>query len=187
MKSKIYQTVFVCLFIGMFSAYSQDKLYDVMPLKEGKIIYEGVVSVDSTKQSELQRAAKKWFIDTYKSSKDVIGLDEPDEIMGKGVIKTTHQAGFMTMYQIDVQHTVDLQFKDGKYRYSITDFRTKFVVPGIGNVPPRMVDITLEEWADGSHKNNERKYITKVDAEMKTLIQSLESALKSASKAKKDW
>jgi hypothetical protein len=176
--------IIMCMALG---AHSQEKLLDVLPVQDKKVIYEGVVIVDSASKSELQRRAKRWFIEAYKSPKDVISLDEPDEIMGKGIIKTSHQAGFMTIFQIDLQHTIDLQFKDGKYRYQIRDFRTQYEVQIQPSTPPKKIDIPLEEWASGSRKENTKKYLTKVDQEVQSLIKSIETALKAPTSTKKDW
>lgn len=168
-------------------AFTQEKLLDSVPMKEGKVIYEGVVVTDSVSQSELRRRAKKWFIDAYKSSKDVISMDEADEIIGKGILKTKYQANFMYIYDADLWHTVDLQFKDGKYRYIINDFRTKYTIPRYQNIAAQDVEFPLEDWGKGGRKENSKKYLIQVDEHVRALIKSIETALKSPSNTKKDW
>jgi hypothetical protein len=168
-------------------AYSQEKLLDTLPTKDGKVHYEGVVVVDSVKQSELQRRAKRWFVEAYKSSKDVISLDEPGEIMGKALTQTSYQATFMEIMRVDLGYTINLQFKDGKYRYEIANLRTKYEVEITRTMPKKQIDVPIEDWAENKRIANTKKYFLVVDDQIKSLIQSLETGLKINSTTKKDW
>ena len=68
-------TTFILL-IATLIIYGQEKLLDILPTENGVVIYTGVIQVDSVDKSTLYTRAKKWFIDNYKSAKDVIQLDD---------------------------------------------------------------------------------------------------------------
>jgi hypothetical protein len=106
--------------------YSQD----IFPIDKetGEIVYSGVVNVDSTNSKELYVRAHEWFANTFKSAKDVIQLD--DKEAGKIVGKGFYDAGIPKSYGGiihspligSVNFTVEIQTKDGKYKYVFTIF-----------------------------------------------------------------
>jgi len=108
--------------------YSQS----VFPLDEkGEIVYSEVVKVDSIKSNELYVRAHEWFANTFKSAKAVIQLDDKEagKIIGKGDIEAdiiNHQTGLMK-YSVGglIYFTVEIQTKDGKYKYSFSNLIRK--------------------------------------------------------------
>lgn len=47
-----------------------------LPLQDGKITYSEIVNVDSATKNQLYSRAKEWISKSFKSSKNVIQLDE---------------------------------------------------------------------------------------------------------------
>ncbi|AYQ31350.1 DUF4468 domain-containing protein [Runella sp. SP2] len=184
-KIKLFTCWLVVNLGGIVHSLAQDKYYGIMPVSEEKVVYEEVVLVDSSSQVNLRKKAKIWFIDSYKSSKDVISLDEDDEIIGKGFFKTIMQGGFMNSYPVDVQHTISVQFKDGRYRYKISNIQLNYQVVITQNTPPRDVSVPLEKWVNGSQKNVEKRFLIKLDEQIKLIIDSLKTGMKKTEK--KDW
>lgn len=78
----------------------------------------GVVQIDSTDKKTLYSSAMAWVALGYKSSKDVIQLSdmESGRIIIKGAFKTNiyMKSGF-------IYHTLTLEFKDNRYRYTYSD------------------------------------------------------------------
>ena len=70
-------------------AYSQETLLETLPVQNGIVTYSGVVNVDSLDKNALYLKAKKWFVTTYKSAKDVIQFEDKE-------IVYVLQAGFKT-------------------------------------------------------------------------------------------
>lgn len=155
----------------MLSSQGQEKLLDILPLDNGSVTYTGVVQVDSIDKNTLYTRAKKWFVDNYKSAKDVIQLDDKEtgEITGKGNFKINY-------YTRDpyISHTISIFVKDGRYKYLITNFsysdnqNEKFTIE---NFP--------KSWA------GKKKLYTKVDEEVNSIIVSIEKFMKT--KPKDDW
>lgn len=158
--------------------YAQDKLLGILPLKDGKVTYTNVVQVDSTSKAELYKRAKRWFIETYKSGKDVIQLEDKEngEIVGKGFFKETWTVTFYAGQSINVWQTIKIQTKDGRYKYEIYDFRMKYFVSASQYTSASNVDMPLEDWNKGRDSNNQ-KFYPKIDKQVKILIESLEKAM----------
>lgn len=159
--------------------YAQDKLLGILPLKDGKVTYTNVIQVDSFSKDELYKRAKRWFIDTYKSGKDVIQLDDKEngEIVGKGFFEETWMVTFYAGQNVNVWQTIKIHMKDGRYKYEISDFRMKYFVSASQYTSASNVDIPLEDWNKGRDTNN-KKFYPKIDNQVKLLIESLEKAMK---------
>ena len=99
-----------------------------------KITYSEIIKVDSVNSQQLYLRAKIWFVHSFVSAKNVIQLDDKEagKLIGKGVFdvntsilpKAKTNAGF-------VEFTVDIQVKDGRYKYTFTDFWHKSGGAGI--------------------------------------------------------
>ncbi|MFN8406975.1 MAG: DUF4468 domain-containing protein [Sphingobacteriaceae bacterium] len=79
----------------------------------------GIIYVDSIKKDDLFLRAKHWAVLNYRSANDVIQLadKESSKIILKGNYATT-----MFMKGCWLEHTLILDFKDGKIRYTYNDF-----------------------------------------------------------------
>ena len=161
--------IFLILITTTFPVIAQDKLLDILPLQNGSVTYTEIVQVDSVNKNSLYIKAKKWFVDTYKSAKDVIQLDDKEngEIMGKGNFKINY-------YTRDpyISHTISILVKDGRFKYIITGFsysdnqNNKFTIE---NFP--------KSWF------GKKKLYTKIDEEVKSLIASIKILMTT----KDDW
>lgn len=174
------------LFFAEF-VYGQDtKLLDILPLKDGKVTYAGVVQVDSVDKNQLYTRAKKWFVDTYKSAKDVIQLDDKEngEVIGKGFFKTMWQVTFISSQEVNVWHTIKISVKDNRFRYEITAFRFRYYVSPSTYTRGQDVDVALEDFGKSREKNS-KKFYAQVDTEVKATIESIEKFMKS--KGQEDW
>lgn len=81
----------------------------------GKVAYDSVVAVEGKTAEQLYNAAKEWLARTYGDSKEVIQVDQPnDKIIGKGVFRDTDGTHLSYVFL--------LEFKDGRYKYEVTDF-----------------------------------------------------------------
>lgn len=87
--------------------------------------YSEVVQVDSIPKNELFNRAKIWFVTTYHNAKEVLQLEnqEEGEIVGKAIIKYYPNV-FAGSEQIigNINYTIKIFVKDGRYKYEITDF-----------------------------------------------------------------
>jgi hypothetical protein len=115
------------LIFGYFG-YSQDKKErPILPIDSatGKIFYKGVVNVDSVSKQELYLRAREWFVNSFKQSNSVIQMDDKESgtIIGKGNTSISVNSMFGSVEYGFIRFTVSVYIKDGKYKYSFTDFK----------------------------------------------------------------
>lgn len=93
--------------------------------------YSEVVEISGKNADQLYTKANEWFALTFKSSKDVIQLNDPIEkkIIGKG-IKPIHYPVGKYDVTMNISFTLFVQFKDGKFKY---DIQSTEIYPIIGN------------------------------------------------------
>ena len=97
----------------------------VFPLVDCKINYTEIVKIDSSiNKATLFLNAKMFFVNEFKSAKDVIQLEDRESgtIIGKGYFTYNWDMGKNSYVEMKIWHTIKLTIKDGKYRYEITDF-----------------------------------------------------------------
>lgn len=89
----------------------------------GKIEYSAVIQADSTTAPQLFSNAKQYFATAFVSAKDVTQLADQDArtIVIKYMIPVSWKSFGITQSGF-VRPTLTIQMKDGKYRYSFTDF-----------------------------------------------------------------
>jgi hypothetical protein len=87
--------------------------------KTGAFSYQEVVIIDGINSGELYSRAKAWIAETYRSANDVIQLDDKES--GRLIVKGSFRITYY-MNPAWVYHTLTLEVKDGRYRYTLTDF-----------------------------------------------------------------
>ena len=149
----------------VFCSNGQDKLMDILPLKDGVVTYTNVISIDGVNKDELYSRAKKWFVTTYKSANDVIQLDDKEngEIVGKGNFNITYYAR-----DPFINHAITISVKDGRFKYLITDLTYS---DKQGDKFP--IEAFPKGWA------GKKKLYETIDREINLLIASIEKAMKS--------
>jgi hypothetical protein len=161
----------------------------------GKISYTGVVIVDtSLNKQELFSRTREWFAKTYNSSTKVIQMEDKESgvIVGKALMQvyrkslgSNYECGF-------INYTISVYFKDGRYKYEITDFY--YTGPSDNPVIP---DGACETWiyakvkfplmSQQAIKKILNYFLIQIDDNTKALIADLEKTLKLKSKSKPDW
>lgn len=148
----------------------------------GKIEYTAVVEVANATKDDMFDRAESWAKSFYKNPTAVI--QSKDKLTGKIVAKH----GF-TIFMTDkkgkkqnaglVNYTLNIDLKDGKYRYSIAKIWWK----NDGKKP-------IEGWLDENSVNKERNfdYLTQSNDYLNDLIKKLSVALMQAPEAAgDDW
>ncbi|TPE43942.1 DUF4468 domain-containing protein [Pontibacter mangrovi] len=140
----------------------------------GKYQVQAVEELSSNlSKDELFTKAKQWIALNYKSANDVIQLadQENGKIICRGNFSTN-----LFMKKGWIEHTMILDFKDGKMRYTFTDF--VYTSPGSGDYPFE------SKWAKG--------YRTKAHAETEANVKGSVASLKdylagTAAASDNDW
>ena len=164
--------------VGM-SAYAQETLGGVLPMVNSKVNYTGIVKVDSvTKKIELYQRSKLWFVEVFKSANDVIQLDDKENgvIVGKGFFKTTWVLNEYITITANIQMTITINTKDGRYRYELSDFK----VIDTWKEGSNNYDFPLEEWTVETPYNDALApiFYKKIDDNIKLILLSLDNKLK---------
>jgi hypothetical protein len=91
-----------------------------------QITYSGIVVVDSSSADLLFDRAKEWFVHSFNSANDVVQMEDKErkKIIGKGKfdVVTSYMSSLSTNSLGYVKFSVEIQAKEGRYRYVITDF-----------------------------------------------------------------
>lgn len=103
-------------------SYKYEDLY--LPINDGVLKYEAVIDAPGLSSSQLYQNAKVWFLDTFRSSKDVITFEDPQIgiFSGNGLFNIYSQFMNQTIERT-VYFSVRIEVKENRFRYSITDLR----------------------------------------------------------------
>lgn len=165
------------------ASFSQKKQKEINPLdtiyqlKNGKANYTEVVIAEGVKKNALYIAAKKWIVNSYKSAKAVIELDDKEagEIITKGNFDV-YSDKIMGMPIVQtVYHVLKIAVKDGKYRYEFTDFKVKDAVSTSS-------EDLLKNGEPMYHKKTIYKFREAFDKEVKSFAADLKFAMSNANK-----
>jgi hypothetical protein len=144
------------------------------------ITYQEVVKVDGTIKDLFSRAID-WININYKNPADVTKVRDPES----GLIEILHRIELERTDKQDTKidagiiiYTLKLELKDGRYRYTITDLNLK-----------QSSKFPIERWLDKKDKAynpNWNLYLTQMDKEIKTLIESLKKGMLPVIKKKEE-
>lgn len=152
--------------------------------KTNLITYTEVPEVDGVLAADIYDRAMKWGGEYFKNFSEK--LKKQDKTAGemeifyrfpiyaydKKGVKTTTKQGL-------AQFTLTIMFKDGRYKYTITDLNLK----ATSYMP-------LEPWLDREDPDaeNHSYYLTDIDTEIRAIIDSMKAGLDtSGPKSSEDW
>lgn len=186
MKNQIFLFSILSIFLSISTVFGQ-KEAPHLPIDSltNKITYSEIVYVDSlTNKHELFVRAREWLAKVYRSSTDVIQMEDKENgiIVGKALVEV-----FFKYLGLDapggyIHYTISIYTRDGRYKYEITDFyhTGKYV----GNQDFGV----CEKWINTTHKtlgiSNQKfynSYLNQMDRSIKRHISDLKSAMASRS------
>ena len=150
----------------------------ILPYKDGAITYSEIINLDSSyKKNDLYINAKRFFVEVFKSGRDVIQLDDKEAglIIGKGYFNIVWKVNFMNSYDMQIWHVVKIYVKDAKYKYEITDFAYRYFVPSSQYISGG--------WQEGNYNNwkghNNDKIEKQLDLDVQNEISKMKNIMKS--------
>jgi len=160
--------ILILSFVLSNGIFGQDKYLDTFPLKDGKVTYSAVIQTDGIAKDELYKRAKRWLA----NNTEIIKFDDKDLIVGGGVflLKLSFPNQFVKRF---VRQIISIEFKDGKYKYDISDFRINIFDVSNGNSHHSDFPLEYPDWFSLTDRQ-----IKKIDPQVKDLISSLEKAMK---------
>jgi len=139
----------------------------------GRYSLQGVVQAEGATSAELFARARAWVAQTYRSAQDVVQLE--DASTGRLVAKGNFEIRGGLGMTVTIWHLLTIETKDGRYRYTLTDFESELVGNGTGRKP-------VED--PGANP----KFLAKIGAEARTVVAGLKAAMqKPTPAADKDW
>lgn len=109
--------------LAMFQAGFSQSIDFPIDAESGEIVYSNVIEVSNSKKDDLYIKANEWVVSYFKSAKDAIQYSDMNsgKIIAKGNFDVFFTALGITKNMGYVSFTIELAFKDGKYRYVIKD------------------------------------------------------------------
>lgn len=157
-------------------AFSQSAT-DILPMKDGKVHYEDIVMVDSTASKDALFTAIRSSISTlFSNSKR--GVQQDDKESGKIIFKASapvKQVVLLTTDYYDINYTLDVTVKDGKYRIQAYDIDA---VPGRSGQPYRSIDRIIEQAEKGALKKSSKELLKLIDGTVTSSITSIKGDVK---------
>ncbi|NVO18995.1 MAG: DUF4468 domain-containing protein [Bacteroidetes bacterium] len=152
-----------------------------MPVdEETKLItYKEVVKIEGTKP-ELFNRAIEWIGKNYKNAADVTKVRDPESGLIELIhrIELTYDEKGVNKSGGIVDYTLRIELKDGRYRYTFTNFNLK-----------QASRVPIEKWLDKTDKAYSPSwdhYLFQVDKSVHEIIDSLKKGMQPPVKKKPD-
>ena len=145
-------------------------MVDTIPTKDGKIFYDRIVYLDSSKrQADIYNDIRLWFVENFGSGKAVIQVD--DIANGKLIAKGLYLYSFVTGINRHSGYTnfiINVIVKDGKFRYQVYQFQSEDSDRGLmgsesqGMHRTLVMDNCYEDYKAGKRVSYNRKNLERV-------------------------
>jgi hypothetical protein len=170
------------------------QLIEELPKDEnGNLRYNEVIQVDSTKKDELYLRSKQFFVDVFKSAKDVIQMDDKEAgvVIGKG-FNDIYIKVMGISAPIQMWFTIKIQSKEGRYKYEIYDIYFKSYPGQYGTTTTRAEDLFDKKnyfKKNGDPRDVSEKYKIEMISKAASLVTALKATMNKpvTSSDKKDW
>lgn len=147
------------------------------------ITYTEVVSVDGVSAGDLYDRFIKWFNGEFKNPSEKLRKTDKDageiEAFIRYKIYNKDKDGNQASDAGLAQFTIKVMFKDGRYKYTVTDLNHK-----------RNSYFALEQWMDKDDEMAEKHadYLTQVDTEIRRIVDAMKKGVAdSGEKPADDW
>lgn len=174
--------LFISLSIISFSSFGQ-KETPKLPIDKStnKITYSEVVPVDSSvSKQELFGRAREWFAKTYRSSTNVIQMEDKESgiIVGKALFQVYHRALGSNYPSGYINYTISVYLKDGRYKYVFTNFyhSGQGMAAGYG-VCEDMLN-TKDNVLGLSYQKTYNYYLSQLDLQIQDIASDLKESMK---------
>jgi hypothetical protein len=155
---------FSCFYfsISLVSFSQVDTVCGIIPQKNGLVYYSGIIEVSQANAGQLYSNTKIWLAETFVDAKRVTQADVENSALA---IKGLLNINSLLQYRINM----NIQFKDGKCRYEITNIYTVIDKPYLN------IDRPVE--SDPPYTNCNEEYLIDFDKKIKGFINSLKDKL----------
>jgi hypothetical protein len=119
MKKLLFTIAFFIVCVTANAQINKDTVGLNLPVRDGQLIYTGVVAVEGRTKDDLYRNAQQWFIDNFYTQKDVIQDKDKEDglIFGRGIYYFYSTNSLGQNFNWTNHLTMKIECKDNKYRY----------------------------------------------------------------------
>lgn len=193
MKKNIFNLILFIIFTttliscggGKFSYTKSDMPNFPIDTETNRVVYTEVVNVDSTiTKNQLFSKAREWFAKAYNSSINVVQMadKESGKIIGKALLSVKMKTVFNSDYDGgNINYTISVYLRDGKYKYEITDFYHEGAYTSSGTIPDgksvvNMMNLNKGYWGN-SYEKTYLYFLIQMDNKIKSLISDLKISM----------
>jgi len=163
--------------------------------RTNKITYTDVVHTDSTLlTADLFTLARIWFAETFRTSGSVIQMEDKQSgvLIGKANIPLTYKSLIGENELQSVLFTFSLYFKNGRYKYEVTDFIYQQQTPSplieIKDIPFEYIYFNKDLGARKYNKKTRESFINQLDTQIIAILNDLKTSMKKKnSPVDSDW
>ena len=179
---KIILSAIVCILLAKVS-FAQSELLSFD--EHNKYIYYQVVDMPAISADSLHYRSLNFLKKEYPKFK--LKINNPDELSGQGQFLTYGGISILKHEKGAITYTVNIEFKDQKYRYWLTGFTfTPYERDRYGNFVPRTgIDIPLESASSKLDKKDVDSYLNETGAFCKQFGENLKQYIIKAPASKK--
>jgi hypothetical protein len=155
------------------------------------VSYTGVVEVTGVSQAQLYSRAYEWIAKNYKSANDVIQMQDKES--GKLIAKGLLPVSLKGRAAGNVEHTLSVYVKDGRYKYEFTSLRHQYMATGqhggdYSMGPFENAEPTLRiAFVNGQIKKSWDQIRRNTENDITAMTASLEAAMTGKTKDKSDF
>jgi hypothetical protein len=177
LKKLLLTTSLLLFIINPFGSWAQE---NNIPVDEetGLITYQEVVTEEGNKESFFDRSIK-WINAYYSNPVDVTKTRDPESGMVKGMHRIRLKNVLDDGVQADagtVQYRFSLEFKEGRYRYTLTEFELR-----------QASKVPCENWLTSTDPQS-KSYLKQIDEFAQSWIASLkEGMMPEVEKKEDEW
>ena len=184
---------YVITILCLIAWESEAQVIDELPTVDGQIIFSEVVPVENASKDELYARSKIFFIDQFKSAKDVIQMDDKAEgiVVGRGWNDIYLSFGITENMKMQMWYKIRIQAKDGRYKYDIFDIQFTSYASQYQASSTAPAEGIFEKTTYYKKNGNAREINYSYKQEMLKSIESLKGSIKKAMlvpvAGKSDW
>jgi hypothetical protein len=167
-----------------FISKSQNKTVEApnLPIDaDTKLITYKYIENETGTKDELYERALLWFKSYYKNSTDVLReIDKANsKIKGVARFQVFSKEKDLVLPKAAIEYTIIMEFKDGRYRTTITNFNVKHASY-----------FPLERWLnkkDPQYSDKNNLFLAQIDKEINKLLDNQQKEMMPKEKKKDDW
>ena len=113
--------------LACYTLSAQEKLYDIMPMDSGKVVYKKTIMKDSLSKDEIFNKVKAWADNYYKfeNAKEINEDIESGHLAYRGfmAVQTFYKVEFSenATYRLELRYHLEFYVEEGKCRIIMRD------------------------------------------------------------------